>query len=57
MILQIHNTIQHKHDTMVTIGMTKNASNLTLLEVKRAYRPVFASLKQNFRNTRDNNKN
>jgi hypothetical protein len=57
MITQIlYNTNSKHYDTMVTIlklEMTKNASNLTLLDVKKAYRTVFISLQQTNSNTRD----
>jgi hypothetical protein len=39
--------------TVLKLEMTKNASNLTLLDLKKAYRSVFASLKQTNSNTRD----
>jgi hypothetical protein len=57
MITQIlYNTNSKQYDTMVTVlklEMTKNASNLNLLDVKKAYITVFASLKQTKSNTRD----
>jgi hypothetical protein len=57
MITQIlYNTNSKHYDAMVTVlklEMTRNASNLTLLDFKKAYRTVFASLKQLNSNTRD----
>jgi hypothetical protein len=38
---------------VLKLEMTKNDSNLTLLDVKKVYRTVFASLKQTSSNTRD----
>jgi hypothetical protein len=45
----LYNTKSKLYDTLVTViklEMTKNASNLIVLDVKKAYRTVFASLKQ-----------
>jgi hypothetical protein len=57
MITQIlYNTNSKHYDTMVTVlklEITKNASNLTLLDVKKAYRTMFVSFKQTNSNTRD----
>jgi hypothetical protein len=51
-----YNTNSKHYDAMVTVlklEMTKTANNLTLLDVKKAYKIVFASLKQKNSNTRD----
>jgi hypothetical protein len=39
--------------TVLKLAMIMNDSNLMLLDVKKAYRTVFASCKQTNRNTRD----